>query len=423
MRNTIARSTRKRAGQKAAPARHFDATVGAITAREHVDDALTEDQALTNYLMSAWRDLISPRSTPLPRCPHCDGARIRAERPRKKELPSFFCHRCQRYFNRLTQTPFVQLKNRDKGTAMIPLLSRQMSIQQACERLGRTNKAILSRLLAFRRYLLELNPSGRWEARVRLGVRMAPHAHCLRCGFEGGVKSAAFDPQRRRRIRCPQCGRSRLLDVLQDEGHGLVGVILHDAVDTAVRYRRKHHPDTVVPAVARAAHVDETTLTVRPRRQLADIELPARILPRGPMDQLEDRRLSAHLTKRIDAALSQSIAATRCPWCDSAQTEYHPLKRPRTTGVQVPRLLGLLHARLELPAAEHAGPRNCTAIGTDVGMAQYDRNGGASTGRVHYAPASVAGCVETMVVGARSERGHGSLGTLGLANERGTKPH
>lgn len=63
------------------PARHFDATVGAITAREAVDDEETEDPALTDYLMRAWLELMSPSPTPVPRCPYCDGLRIRGERP------------------------------------------------------------------------------------------------------------------------------------------------------------------------------------------------------------------------------------------------------------------------------------------------------------------------------------------------------
>lgn len=57
-------------------ARRFDATVGAITAREPVDDEQTEDVALTDYLTRAWLDLVNPRSQPLPRCPHCQGGQL-----------------------------------------------------------------------------------------------------------------------------------------------------------------------------------------------------------------------------------------------------------------------------------------------------------------------------------------------------------
>ncbi|WP_230680156.1 hypothetical protein, partial [Ralstonia solanacearum] len=52
----MARRSTTRARHNAPVARHFDVTVGAITAREHVDDELTEDSALTEFLTSAWLD-------------------------------------------------------------------------------------------------------------------------------------------------------------------------------------------------------------------------------------------------------------------------------------------------------------------------------------------------------------------------------
>ncbi|WP_423758934.1 DUF746 domain-containing protein [Burkholderia sp. NLJ2] len=321
----------RRTNHETTPTRRFDATVGAITAKEPVDDALTEDVDLTDYLMRAWYELIHLSPTPVPRCPHCDGLRIRPDRPSgKSKLPIYFCHACKKSFNRLTGTPFANLKNLAKGTVMIPLLSRQMSLLQAGERLGRTQKAVLSWLLAFRRYLLELDPSGRWEARVRLGVRVAPRARCTRCGFEGGFLAGGFDPQRRRRIRCPKCGRSRLLDVLQDQGEGIKGEVIHDAIDTAIRARHKVHPEMPVPVVVRAASVSDAALEVKaPDRVLwSELELPDRRLPPGPVERVEDTVLSKFLLERIEAALSQSSIPSPCPWCSSEQTEYHPQQRP-----------------------------------------------------------------------------------------------
>lgn len=311
--------------------RRFDATVGAITAKEPVDDAETEDVDLTDYLMRAWYDLIHRSPTPVPRCPHCDGLRIRAERPSgKSKLPTYFCHTCKKSFNRLTGTPFAGLQNLGKGTEMIPLLSRQMSMMQAGERLGRTQKAVLSWLLAFRRFLLELDPSGRWEARVRLGVRVAPRARCTKCGFEGGFLSGGFDPQRRRRIRCPKCGRSRLLDVLQDGGEGVEGEVMHDAIDTAIRVRRKVHPKMLVPVVARVASVSDAALEAKVRDRIlwSERELPERWLAPGPVERVEDAVLSAFLLERIETVLSQSTESPQCPWCGSEHTEYHPQRRP-----------------------------------------------------------------------------------------------
>ncbi|SOZ10604.1 protein of unknown function (plasmid) [Cupriavidus taiwanensis] len=104
----------------ALPVRQFDPTVGAITAREHVDDVETEDPALTDYLMRAWLDLIHPGPTPLPSCPRCGGLRVRVDHEKAKSI-SFFCHHCKRSFNRRTGTPFAGMKDFAKGTAMIPL--------------------------------------------------------------------------------------------------------------------------------------------------------------------------------------------------------------------------------------------------------------------------------------------------------------
>ncbi len=311
-------------------ARQFDATVGAITANEPVSDELTEDLGLTDFLTRSWLDLVNQQPTPLPRCPHCDGLRIRPDRTKGGSLPSFFCHGCKRSFNRLTGTPFSHLVNRAKGAAMIPLLSRQMSLDQAGKRLGRTKKAVLSWLLAFRRWLLELDPSGQLEARVRLGVRVAPHASCLRCGFEGAFLSGGFDPQRRRRIRCPRCGRSRLLDVVQKEGQGFDGVVVHDAIETAVRARRKYFPDMPAPLVARAVQLSDAAPMTQVRKlpRLSNIAVPERLRPANSSVREEDLQLSAFLRRQVDAALSDSTRAAPCPWCGSDQTTYHPVPRP-----------------------------------------------------------------------------------------------
>ncbi|MDO3617328.1 DUF746 domain-containing protein [Ralstonia pseudosolanacearum] len=305
--------------------------MGAISAREPVDDALTEDLEFTAFLTREWQALVNLRSTPLPRCPHCDGLRVRADGiKRASKLPVFFCHGCKKSFNRLTGTPFAHQVDRVKGAAMIPLLSRQMSLLQAGKRLGRSQKAVLSWSLAFRRYLLELDPSGRWEARVRLGVRVAPHARCTHCGFEGGFKSGGFDPQGRRRVRCPQCGRSRLLDAMQKEGLAFEGVVMHDPIDTAVRARRKIYPDMPVPEVSRGVSVDDAAPVVETRQlpRLADIALPDRRRLAGPPKRRDDPELSAFLLERIDASLSASTTPDLCPWCGSGRTEHHPAPRP-----------------------------------------------------------------------------------------------
>ena len=323
--------TMKKTAQATPPARRFDVTVGAITAKEHVPDDETEDLELTAYLVRAWSELVSRSGTPIPRCPHCDGLRIRCDGVQKSsEIPSYFCHQCGRSFNRFTNTPFAGLHDRGKGTAMIPLLSRQMSLMQAGERLGRSQKAVLSWLLAFRRYLLELDPDGHWEARVRLGVHVAPHARCVRCGFEGGFLAGGFDPQRRRRVRCPACGRSRLLDVLQQEGLARDAVVTLDSIDTALRARRKVHPDTAAPLISRTATVEEAVpdTVCRDQPRLGGVALTRRFRLSTVVERNEDPVLSAFLLRAVDSTLSDGREPPACPWCASDQTGWHPAPRP-----------------------------------------------------------------------------------------------
>ncbi|RQZ67412.1 DUF746 domain-containing protein [Burkholderia sp. Bp9004] len=316
-----------------APERHFDLTIagGVCLSRANNDDE-AEDPVLTDYLTRAWLELTSSSPTPVPRCPHCDGLRVRSRQfdGPKKQLPGYFCHACRRSFNRLTGTPFARLRNQAKVGGLIPLLSRQTTLTQVTERVGISYEGILSWLLAFRRYVLEIDPSGAWEARIRLGMHALPHAQCVRCGFEGGFFSGGFDAQRRRRIRCPQCGRHRLLDVTQREGQALEAVVVRDSIVPAVRRRRKHHPDMAMPAVQRAARVDDAApnLAVRSSRKLDDVHVPMRCLPRGAVQRCEDTELSVFLLAQIDKALNSDPTPVPCPWCGGDRTSYHPYRRP-----------------------------------------------------------------------------------------------
>ncbi|MBN3776277.1 DUF746 domain-containing protein [Burkholderia sp. Ac-20345] len=316
----------------ATPVRHFDLTVSGFSLADSVDGEAAEDIVLTDFLTRAWLELASSSPTPVPRCPHCDGLRVR---PRQfggpnKQLPGYFCHACRRSFNRLTGTPFARLRNQAKVNALIPMLSRQTALTNVTERIGMSYEGVLSWLLAFRSYVLELDPSGDWESRIRLGIHALPHALCMRCGFEGGFLSGGFDAQRRRRIRCPQCGRHRLLDVTQREGRALDAVVVRDSIVPAVRRRRKHHPDMAMPPVQRAARVDDATpnVAVRSLRKLDSVLLPTRRLPRGAVQRGEDAVLSVFLLEQIDKVLSSDATPVPCPWCGGGRTSYHPYRRP-----------------------------------------------------------------------------------------------
>lgn len=307
--------------------RHFDVTISGFLAKD-ADDPRMEDTALTEYLMPAWRELCSLSPNPVPACPRCHGRRTRYLRPAATTgYPTYRCVACRRTFNRLTGTPFARLRHQSKATELIPMLGRQIALVHVGKQTGLSYPSILSWLLAFRCYLLELDPSGHWEARVKLGMHALPHARCIRCGFEGGFLSGAFDIHGRRRIRCPQCGRHRLLDVSQSEGQAFEAVVLRDSCANAVRRKRRRHPNVTMPPVTSVARVDEAArdVAMRTRPKLDDIVLPERPPSSDQAHRHEDATLSAFLLKHVDALLSDDSAPRRCPWCGSDRVaSVHP---------------------------------------------------------------------------------------------------
>ena len=144
MRNTIARSTRKRAGQKAAPARHFDAT----------DAALSQSIAAT-------------------RCPWCDSAQTEYH-PLKRPngLPGFKCRGCLGYFTRVSNSPLLSTQGREIALQLVPMLGWRNTIETAAQALGASTTHLQAWLVAWRQWLLVLDPSGAMEARVGLGLPM-----------------------------------------------------------------------------------------------------------------------------------------------------------------------------------------------------------------------------------------------------------
>ncbi|WP_247538248.1 DUF746 domain-containing protein [Ralstonia pseudosolanacearum] len=300
-------------------AQQLDVTVAETPARESGDEQ-TEDQELTEFLTRAWTELVNPMPLPALRCPRCGGLHTRGGRAEDGELAKFLCRGCKLRFDRLTGTPFAKLRVPARGAAIIPLLSRRMSIEHAVKQLGWGRHAVTAWLLAFRCWLLELDPTGRWEARVRLGVRVAPVARCRGCGFEGAFKPSP-GARGRRRIQCPECGHSRQRAVLQMEGQALEGVVTHDVIDTALQRRRKAVADASVLPVVHTPRTVALTTHTRQLRRLADVVLPDRPQRAGLPSQCEDVELSAFLGRHIDAIFSTSAMPDPCPWCGSPHAE------------------------------------------------------------------------------------------------------
>ncbi|KVO12613.1 DNA-binding protein [Burkholderia ubonensis] len=132
-----------------------------------------EDQELTTFLSAQIAALLSESHEPRPRCPRCGGGHISSAGFRTRpigRLPMFECQTCQRYFSRTAGTPLGE-KHLKKLDLFVSLLSQPISCTDAGERMGSLSNDISQRVVGWRVWLLQLDPSGQWERRIRLGGR------------------------------------------------------------------------------------------------------------------------------------------------------------------------------------------------------------------------------------------------------------
>ncbi|WP_157452288.1 DUF746 domain-containing protein [Burkholderia pseudomallei] len=136
-------------------------------------DDMGEDKELTAFLNAQIATILSASHEPRPRCPRCGGGHITSAGFKVRQsgrLPMFECQTCQRYFGRTADTPLGE-KHLKKLDLFVSLLSQPISCLEAGERMGSLPADIGQRVMAWRAWLLQLDPSGTWERRVRLGGR------------------------------------------------------------------------------------------------------------------------------------------------------------------------------------------------------------------------------------------------------------
>lgn len=197
--------------QTGTPSRVFDlATPLKQRSIEQYPD--TEDKALTEFLEAAIEEALSYSEAP-PACPHC-ASRLTALRARARgpQQPVFMCNGCRRQFNRRTGTALARLTRRDALRPFVRLLSWQAPYQVAVQRLEVDERIISAWVSKFRRWTRELDPTGRMEARIRLGIRPPPaNTDCPHCHSTQPKQFAGFATRRRhqshrmRQARCPSC--------------------------------------------------------------------------------------------------------------------------------------------------------------------------------------------------------------------------
>ncbi|CAM2194929.1 DUF746 domain-containing protein [Paraburkholderia kururiensis] len=153
------------------------------------DDALSGDAAeMVAFLRGVVARLMSPDCEPVPPCPDCGSGGIAKKgyaRRRTGRLPLFMCEACGRYFSRLSGTPLSHRPLRLHIDALAGLLPRPLSCVEAAAQLGVTEAAAGDTVRVLRRWLLVLDPDGRYEAQVRLGGR-ATAIRALRLAPDGG---------------------------------------------------------------------------------------------------------------------------------------------------------------------------------------------------------------------------------------------
>ena len=120
--------------------------------------------------------LISSEPEPWPPCIRCAGTSIVIDgyRPRLGgyRLPVYHCSTCCKQYTRLEGTP-LDGSLLGKVEPFVRLLPQPLSCAEAGRLLGKLPTQVSELVRAFRVWLLELDPSGKWEARVRLGARPA----------------------------------------------------------------------------------------------------------------------------------------------------------------------------------------------------------------------------------------------------------
>lgn len=200
----------------APPVRQFDLSIPLKRFNGQVSPD-TEDTDLTEFVRAHLAGVFSLSKEP-PACARCGDRHTRlrrSARPGQVRLPAFLCLTCKRQFNRLTGTPLANMSKRESPSALMAfaaMLSQQMPYAAAAEKLN-LHAMVVSRWTGrMRAWLLQLDPSGHWEAKVRLGVRPPdPVAKCPSCGHTGPVTFLGFVPpervhgERMRQCRCGVC--------------------------------------------------------------------------------------------------------------------------------------------------------------------------------------------------------------------------
>lgn len=145
---------------------------GAGWCDESVLLAAAEDPVLTAFLAAHIERVLSDEQQ-APTCPHCGSVSTRLYRLSREpgQLPHFICRDCGRRYMRTTGTALERADSPTVVVELVPWLSRKATFGAAAYALGITPEIVSRRVRRFSQWLLELDPTGAMEARVRIGRR------------------------------------------------------------------------------------------------------------------------------------------------------------------------------------------------------------------------------------------------------------
>ncbi|WP_196754994.1 DUF746 domain-containing protein [Burkholderia cepacia] len=213
----------------------------------------------------------------------------------------------------------------EKMRKVIPLLGQQISLERAAE-IARCNRETLSRwTAAIRQWLLVLDSTGKWEARVKLGVQFVAVTVCYSCQYSGRVLHGGFNLDQTRKFLCPVCGgtlqRSKI-EALQLPFNLEVG---HDSAETVMRRRgteeaglpmRPVTPEWTAGAAPRPRKRAMSVHGLEKRTSSVAADLPVWSKHPVARPDREDRELTDYLNRHIEAAYSENPEPVPvCPWC------------------------------------------------------------------------------------------------------------
>ncbi|KVD81499.1 hypothetical protein WI89_23605 [Burkholderia ubonensis] len=255
-----------------------------------------EDEALTFWVTALWKELHSRDETPLPPCPRCESEDVRLlnRATPRRPFPLFHCRECNRMYSRISGSPLQRLRHPWKIPDFIRLLSQPISLDEAGRRMGMEYPAVSNWLMRFRELMALHDPDGTWLARVRLGVKYRPVGVCARCGYEGTFHYGGFTPENRRRVICPACKRTWMIDDGAD--HYVEMRLTVDPSQTAARRVRKAGRAALdLPAA-------ESGLMVVTGRARKSSRIPPNLSRQTLRERTNDSSLTKHDSNGADTA-------------------------------------------------------------------------------------------------------------------------